>query len=158
MKSRRQKRSTRILLVEDHANTLRSLSLALRDQGHDITAVSTMRSALEAVHEEAIDLIVCDIGLPDGDGWQFMEIVRARHGVAGIAMSGYGSAADHQRSLAAGFAVHLVKPFDPDELFAAIGNLLAMSMAPRSRANRGDGGNKTRLRSVGENRQARPRG
>lgn len=136
MKSTRQKRSTRVLLVEDHAETLRVLSLALRDQGHHVTAVGTMRSALEAMHDDAMDLIVCDIGLPDGDGWQFMEIVRGRHGVLAIAMSGYGSAADQQRSIAAGFAVHLVKPFDPDELFAAIGSLLEVPLAPSARTSR----------------------
>lgn len=77
-----------------------------------------------------MDLIVCDIGLPDGDGWQLMEIVRARHGVAGIAMSGFGSPSDLRRSTAAGFAIHLVKPFDPDELYTAIGNLMPLPDGP----------------------------
>jgi two-component system CheB/CheR fusion protein len=135
-------RATRILLVEDHENTLHVLAAALRHRGHDVTAVGTMRSALEAMHVGGMDLIVCDIGLPDGDGWQFMEIVRARHEVSAIAMSGFGAPADLKRSIAAGFAIHLVKPFDPDELYAAIGSLMTLSPQPegarpvRSRARR----------------------
>jgi DNA-binding response OmpR family regulator len=112
------------LLVEDHENTLRILAAALRHRGHHVTAVGTMRSALETMEEVEVDLIVCDIGLPDGDGWQLMETLRARREVAGIAMSGFGSASDVKRSMAAGFASHLTKPFDPDELYAAIGSLL----------------------------------
>lgn len=125
-----RKRATRILLVEDHENTLRVLAAALRHCGHLVTAVGTMRSALEAMQNGNMDLIVCDIGLPDGDGWQLMEIVRARHGVAGIAMSGFGSPSDLRRSTAAGFAIHLVKPFDPDELYTAIGNLMPLPDGP----------------------------
>jgi len=85
-----------------------------------------MRMALEAIQAGATDLLVCDIGLPDGDGWQLMEIVRTHHRVAGIAMSGFGSPSDLKRSAAAGFSTHLVKPFDPDELYSAIGNLMPL--------------------------------
>ena len=121
-----RKKTTRILLVEDHESTLQILATALRHRGHRVTAVGTMRLALEAMQGGAVmDLIVCDIGLPDGDGWQLMEIARTRHRIVGIAMSGFGSARDLQRSLAAGFARHLVKPFDPDELYAAIGSLVS---------------------------------
>jgi len=121
---RSRKRTTRILLVEDHENTLHVLAAALRHRGHVVTAVGTMRLALEAIQDGVMDLIVCDIGLPDGDGWQLMEIVRTHHRVAGIVMSGFGSPSDLRRSAAAGFSTHLVKPFDPDELYFAIGNLL----------------------------------
>jgi CheY-like chemotaxis protein len=112
------------LLVEDHEDTLQVLAAALRHRGHAVTAVGTMRLALEAMQDRVMDLIVCDIGLPDGDGWQLMEIARAHHRIAGISMSGFASPGDVQRSAAAGFSAHLVKPFDPDELYCAIGNLL----------------------------------
>ncbi|WP_042726263.1 response regulator [Chthoniobacter flavus] len=112
------------MLVEDHENTLRVLATALRNRGHLVTAVGTMRLALEAIQDGVMDLIVCDIGLPDGDGWQLMEIAQTHHRVAGIAMSGFGSPSDLKRSAAAGFSTHLVKPFDPDELYTAIGSLM----------------------------------
>jgi len=117
---RSRKRTTRILLVEDHENTLHVLAAALRHRGHVVTAVGTMRLALEAIQDGVMDLIVCDIGLPDGDGWQLMEIVRTHHRVAGIAMSGFGMEQDIQKSHEAGFAEHLVKPVDPARLEEAI--------------------------------------
>lgn len=115
------------MLVEDHESTLQVLATALRHRGHRVTAVGTMRLALEAMQGGTMDLIVCDIGLPDGDGWELMKIVRSRHHIAGIAMSGFGTPKDLQRSEAAGFARHLVKPFDPDELYSAIGSLVTPS-------------------------------
>jgi two-component system CheB/CheR fusion protein len=114
----------RILLVEDHASTLQILAVALRRKGHRVTPVGTMRAALDAVHEGGHDVMVCDIGLPDGDGWQLLETVRMRCGIPAVAMSAYGAPTDLARSLAAGYALHLVKPFDPDELYAAIDGLM----------------------------------
>lgn len=119
----------RILLVEDHASTLQILAVALRHKGHRVTPVGTMRAALDAVHEGEHDLMVCDIGLPDGDGWQLLETVRMRSRIPAVAMSAYGTPTDMARSLAVGYAQHLVKPFDPGELYAAINELMAAVMA-----------------------------
>ena len=62
------------------------------------------------------DVIVSDIGLPDGDGWEMMQRLRLPRPAYTIAMSGYGMEEDRERSLAAGFRHHLVKPMDIDKL------------------------------------------
>jgi two-component system OmpR family response regulator len=77
-----------------------------------------MASALAKWEQSPAEVVICDIGLPDGDGWQLMKQV-CGHGARqpfGIAMSGYSGKADIERSLEAGFRHHLVKPFVPDEL------------------------------------------
>lgn len=110
----------RILLVENHPDTLVYIARYLRMSGHE---VSTARSLAEARFELAkttVDLLLSDLGLPDGDGWELLESLgdsRPRHAVA---MSGKNSAADRARSVAAGFKCHLCKPFQPEELDAAL--------------------------------------
>jgi CheY-like chemotaxis protein len=72
--------------------------------------------ALDALPEADPEVLVSDIGLPDGDGWELLRRVNLPHGVYAIAMSGYGMASDRERSKAAGFRHHLVKPMDIEQL------------------------------------------
>jgi CheY-like chemotaxis protein len=68
-----------------------------------------------------VDVLICDIGLPDGSGWELMEKVSTYDQAPfGIAMSGYGAVSDREKSLAAGFRHHLVKPFLPEDLDAIL--------------------------------------
>jgi CheY-like chemotaxis protein len=90
-----------ILLVEDHEDTLRVVARLLGRLGY------TVRAA-----REWFDLLVSDIGLLDGSGLDVMRAVRDRHGLRGIALSGFGREADIRRSREAGFEGHLVKPVD----------------------------------------------
>src|SRR5436190_1484959 len=93
----------RILLVEDHADSLEALSRLLRRRGYDVEGVQTGTEALAACEATTFDLMVCDIGLPDIDGWDLVGRVRQRCGLRAIAISGYCRAADVDRSLRAGF-------------------------------------------------------
>lgn len=104
--------------MENHGDTLAYLSSYLRACGHEVQCARDLASAVSAWEEKTSEVLICDIGLPDGDGWQLMKQVRERGGGAlfGIAMSGYSSQADVGRSREAGFRHHLVKPFVPDEL------------------------------------------
>lgn len=108
----------KIFLVENHSDTLAYLSAYLRSCGHEVECARDMDSALQRLEGRQIDVLISDIGLPDGDGWQLMEKVRAIRGHApfGIAMSGYSMKADIEKSLGAGYRHHLVKPFVPDDL------------------------------------------
>lgn len=107
----------RILLVEDHGDTLSVFAAMLRRRGHAVITVSSSRAAMEAMKEDsAIDILICDIGLPDGDGWELMKALRSRWSIPGIAVTGFGMPSDHERSAEVGFAFHLVKPIDPQEL------------------------------------------
>jgi PAS domain S-box-containing protein len=113
-------RRVRILLVDDNQDTLNFMSALLRHRGHDITAASDMTSALRLASAADLDLLISDIELPDGSGHELMRSIRSRRPVPGIALSGFGTLDDVQRSRAAGFALHLTKPIDFGRLEEAI--------------------------------------
>ena len=116
-------RPLKVLLVENHADTQRLVKMYLEHQGHHVTAAGTKAEAVAAASEAVCDVLISDIGLPDGDGWELLTLLNEAHfrrPVFAIAMSGYGSRGDYQRSSAAGFRLHIVKPFEPDALDAAL--------------------------------------
>ena len=92
----------------------------LQGAGFAVTTAAAAGEALARIGREPFDLLVSDVGLPDGDGYEIMRHLRALGSVPGIAMSGYGMDEDLERSRAAGFAEHLVKPIEVPKLIAAI--------------------------------------
>jgi nitrogen-specific signal transduction histidine kinase len=110
----------RILLVEDHEQTAKALRRLVTNLGFEVEWRSSVSDALDAASRDAFDLVLSDIGLPDGSGLELMRELRARHGLRGIALSGYGMEQDLASSAAAGFLEHLVKPISRDLLGAAI--------------------------------------
>jgi signal transduction histidine kinase/CheY-like chemotaxis protein len=111
----------KILLVEDEPTTLGLLERLLRGLGHEVTAANTLASATEAARSGAHDLIVSDIGLPDGSGLDLMRRIAAEKGsIPAIALTGFGTEEDIRRSLEAGFSAHMTKPIDFAELEASI--------------------------------------
>lgn len=102
----------RLLVVEDHESTLQVLSRLLTRAGHSVVTAGNLTEGLEAASRENFDLVISDLGLPDGTGNELMEILRARHALRGIALSGYGMEEDIARSRQAGFSTHLTKPVD----------------------------------------------
>ena len=110
----------RILLVDDHADTCAILEKLLTGHGHRVTAAHDMSSALGCAEGERFDLVVSDVGLPDGSGMELMTHLKATSRIPGIAMSGFGTSADIERSLGAGFSEHLVKPITMERLESAI--------------------------------------
>ena len=113
-------RALRIFVVENHADTLKYLSLYLEAMGHSVVSAKTMVEALEALPRADCDVLISDIGLPDGDGWTLLHTVRLPRPIYAIAMSGFGMNADHVKSKDAGYRHHLLKPFVPSELDAAL--------------------------------------
>jgi PAS domain S-box-containing protein len=101
-----------ILLVEDHADTAAALADLLEIMGHRPIVAGSVAQALAAAEREAgaIDLVISDLGLPDGGGHDLMRELVRRHGLTGIALSGYGMEEDVRQSLEAGFSRHLTKP------------------------------------------------
>ncbi len=97
----------------------------LRRLGHEVTTASTIREALTAAHDKHFDLVISDLGLPDGLGYDLMRALRAGNHLRGIALSGYGMSEDIQLSQEAGFAEHLVKPVDLNKLEEAMIRVLA---------------------------------
>ena len=116
-------RALRVLLVENDPDTQAIFRLFLQQSGHEVRAVDTVAAALAALAETRFDVLIADIGLADGTGWDLMHAVRERGLLrprVAIAMSGYGMAADRARSAAAGYAQHLVKPVDLDTIDAVL--------------------------------------
>ncbi|MFN2476376.1 MAG: response regulator [Chthoniobacterales bacterium] len=112
-------RSWRIFLVEDHADTARAISLYLRGLGHVVCVANNVQSARECARSADFDILLSDLGLPDGNGWDLLRELRPRTTFKAIAMSGYNTAEDVARSKAAGFVEHLAKPLVPEDLEAA---------------------------------------
>jgi signal transduction histidine kinase/ActR/RegA family two-component response regulator len=124
----------RILLVEDHADTARAMSRLLDDFGWSVRTADSVAGALLAAEVEPFDVLLCDVGLPDGSGLDLMRQLLRRSSstqpVKGIAISGFGMEQDVQSSLDAGFAAHLVKPVDINELHAAVRELVKAPPKP----------------------------
>lgn len=114
-----------ILLVEDHADTRQVLAALLRGTGYRVCVADTVASALRIIEAQPVDLMVCDVGLPDGTGLDLMRQIRARRPLKAIALSGYGMERDMAESHAAGFQDHLTKPVNVERLRAAIRRQLA---------------------------------
>ena len=119
-------RALRILLVEDHADTAEAIAELLRLLGHEVTVAFTLSAGLAAAAEihgrgpGGIDLVVSDLGLPDGNGLDLMRELAGRYGLKGIALSGYGMEEDLRRSREAGFERHLTKPINFQALQAIL--------------------------------------
>ncbi len=114
---------TRILLVEDDEGTSAVMSRLLMRMGYSVSCAGSMAAALDIVDSERVDILLSDIGLPDGSGYELMAQVRQRCGAVGVAMTGFDRPEDLEASRAAGFVNHLVKPIDfslLQEMLAAI--------------------------------------
>lgn len=110
----------RILLVEDHATTAALMARLLRRRGHEVELAHTKADAIALGGAQEFDIVISDLGLPDGSGHEVMEALRSHSQVFGIALSGYGMEADLDRSTAAGFQLHLTKPVDAQKLYDAV--------------------------------------
>ncbi|HYG63713.1 MAG TPA: ATP-binding protein [Thermoanaerobaculia bacterium] len=115
----------RLLIVEDHEDTAMILARLLQSSGYEVTEAHTVAEALAATAAAPFDLLISDIGLPDASGLDLMRQIRARFGIPGIALSGYGMEEDIRHSRDAGFLDHIVKPINLDHLKAAIQRVIA---------------------------------
>jgi PAS domain S-box-containing protein len=116
----------RVLLVEDHADTRGAMTRLLKAIGCSVQAAGTVREAVELGEREDFDLLISDIGLPDGNGAEIMRRLRDRH-IRGIALSGYGQEDDVARSREAGFETHITKPINFQTLRDAVQRYAAKS-------------------------------
>jgi DNA-binding response OmpR family regulator len=110
----------RVFLVENHEDTVRYMQLFLEQQNYIVSVATDMATALREIPNSHCDVLISDIGLPDGDGWLLMEKLGEHRPPFSIAMSGYGTGNDQQKSRAVGYDRHLVKPFTPDALLALL--------------------------------------
>lgn len=106
----------RIFIVENHPDTLLYLRRYLEQLGHEVHGAPSMTNALAELPRYEVDLLLSDIGLPDGDGWELLRRLGPNPPFLPVAMSGCGANADKAQSRAVGYRHHLIKPFLPDEL------------------------------------------
>ncbi|MFL6583676.1 MAG: ATP-binding protein, partial [Chthoniobacterales bacterium] len=125
--TRSRTRSLDLLLVEDHVQTLRVLSMLLRKRGHKVATADSVGQALQLLDRARFDALISDIGLPDGTGCDLMRAAKERQGLRGIALSGFGMEEDIRRSKEAGFDHHLIKPVDFGDLEDALGRIGELS-------------------------------
>ena len=120
----------RVLLVEDHPDTMKMLRRLLESSGYVVTTASSVTAAKALIESHTFDILVSDIGLPDGTGLELVRSVRAKNlAIPGIAITGYGMDHDVQSSLEAGFSAHLTKPVDFDALETTMRRLVRAAPA-----------------------------
>lgn len=111
----------RILIVEDHADTAYGLKMYFTNKGHAVQVALDTKTAREIASNNDFDIVLSDLALPDGSGWDLLRELRARGPVRAIAMSGHNEPEDIARSKEAGFLIHLAKPMamaEVDRVFA----------------------------------------
>ena len=119
----------KILLVEDHEPTRRALEALLQRRRFDVVASASVAEARALAENNKFDLLISDIGLPDGTGFELMAEMKDRHGMRGIALTGYGMEEDIDRSREAGFVVHLTKPVVVQSLEKALAAVPSPALA-----------------------------
>lgn len=120
----------KIIVAEDDDDSGAALGAVLRFRGCQVRIARTAAECLRLLAEWRPDLLICDIGLPDEDGYSLLAKARAIHGCAAvpaIALTAYTGQDDRVRALAAGFSAHVTKPFDPDVLVREIASALVLS-------------------------------
>jgi CheY-like chemotaxis protein len=113
-----------VLLVEDNEATLHVMTKLLERLGHLVTAAPTMAGGLAAARGGTFDLLLSDLGLPDGSGLDLMRELRDQFAGRAVALTGYGMDEDVRRCREAGFAVHLTKPIDLQTLEDTLRNIV----------------------------------
>ena len=111
------------MVVEDHADTLKVLARLLGHFGHEISVADGAQSALEIVESKEFDVVLSDIGLPDGSGYEVIAQAKRKQPVKGVALTGFDEDEDIRRSREAGFDFHLTKPVDFHELRTVLGQI-----------------------------------
>ena len=134
-----------ILLVEDHNRTRTVLARILEHCGYEVIQAGNYHAALELLANSKFDILIADIGLPDGDGMDLVVEAKRLQPLKAIAVTAWTSRADHERGLQAGFDTYLDKPVNIDRLKQALAtakpaNCHSGSTQDKSCAVQGDSG------------------
>lgn len=118
--------SRRILIVDDHIDTGMAMQRLLQGMGYQARSADSFASAVKAAEEGPVDLLLTDIQLLDGNGMDLLREIKSRGspGAKGITLSGYTEDEEKARSRNAGYAAHMAKPVDFQQLLKMVKNLL----------------------------------
>jgi len=126
------RRRTSVLLVEDDVDTGEAMRMLLEEAGFDVRAAGSVEEASRLFRERPADVLVTDVGLPDGSGLDLLGTLKSvSPGLRAVVLSGYGMEEDIQRSRKLGFSEHFVKPINPSRLIATL-DLLGSRETSRS--------------------------
>jgi signal transduction histidine kinase len=124
-----ERQSRRVLLVEDHEDTNHALTNLLRRSGYHVHSANSVQSALDLAANQEFDVLISDLGLPDGSGIDLMRKLNSGRPLLAIALTGYGTEDDIRKSYDGGFSHHLVKPIDVNKLDLLIQQGVVAAMA-----------------------------
>jgi CheY-like chemotaxis protein len=124
--------NVRVLVVDDEPDGRALIARILEDQGARPTCASNANEALQCLEQGRFDILLSDIGMPDIDGYELIRRIRAQESsnedrLPAVAITAYARPEDRQRSLLAGYQMHLAKPVESLELIAGIASLLHLS-------------------------------
>jgi CheY-like chemotaxis protein len=126
-----------VLLVEDHEDSREAIKRWLEWKGWCVLEAADKKSAAALGRKHSIDLLLCDLQLPDGDGWELMAALKDHRPRCGIVTSGRCSSTDMARSKAEGFMAHLIKPYSVealDDLLETVTQQLGGNGSPKLQA------------------------
>lgn len=127
------RQSISVIVVEDHADTAEALRRFLSSIGYHVYIAPDIASARALAKAVEFDVLLSDLRLPDGTGCDFMEELSAEGPVRAVAMSGYNTDEDIERSLRVGFLDHIAKPLVPEQLSAALDRAASLRHEHRQR-------------------------
>jgi len=125
---RKPQRTGRVLIVDDSPDTLAVLKAMIETTGYEAETATSVVAALETARRFKPDIVISDIGMPEADGFEFLQKLREEATFADlpvIALTGYASPLDREAALSAGFAAHLPKPVEPPTLAAILNEVLS---------------------------------
>ncbi|TMB05640.1 MAG: response regulator, partial [Deltaproteobacteria bacterium] len=131
-----------VLLVEDESDMRESVTVSLELCGARVTAVGAAPAALEILDRDPPDIVLCDIGMPDEDGYTLVRKIRSRGAERGgqipaVALTAYARDEDRSRALEAGFQTHVAKPVEPSEIARVVADLCRSTARGRRAASGG---------------------
>src|SRR5436190_21582247 len=106
----------RILVVEDHSETLQALSRLLSHFGHEVSVADGAQNARNIFESREFDVVLCDIALPDGSGYDLIAEAKRKRPVKAVAISGLAPTEDRQLGREAGWNSHLARAVDFNSL------------------------------------------
>jgi signal transduction histidine kinase/ActR/RegA family two-component response regulator len=125
-----------VLVVDDDGDTRDLIAFLLEDCGAMVTVAASVADAIAILDDSNVDLIVSDLGMPDADGFDFIEYIRKAktnlRTIPAIALTAYAGETTNQRAIGAGFQKHLVKPVDPNELICVVTQLIQSRLVKTS--------------------------
>ena len=119
----------RVLLVEDHSDTARAMQRLLSREGYQVSTATGVGDAMRVASENTFDVVLSDIGLPDGDGCELMRQLLKMYPIKGIAVTGSGFPEDVEKCKEAGFSAHMLKPVPFDKIVAMLKQITSVNEA-----------------------------